>query len=223
MDEPFSTFLKLNDVKEKYRSILVLNGHIPKLSSFMETLPIIAVDGGANQLLSIGIQPDVIIGDLDSLQIKSHRNFHIIYTPDQDYCDFSKALNYVKKNNLLQPIVLGISGGEIDHILQNINVFLSTESIFYSPPIIGLILQGGQKRIFKLKQNTKISLIGMPAAQISTLGLKWDLSHHTITFPGMNSCFNRSVYDQISIELHTGVCLAMVYLQFIDDAGVNLN
>ena len=123
---------------------------------------------GANQLLSLGIQPDVIIGDLDSVQLELYIKSDIIHTPNQNYCDFTKAIDYLKKQELVESIILGLNGGTLDHILQNINVFLTTQSIFYAPPIVGVILQAGNQKIFSLNKNTKISLIGIPAAQITT-------------------------------------------------------
>lgn len=42
---------------------MVFNGEIPDSSFFKRDIPIIAVDGGANRLLSIGVQPDLVMGD----------------------------------------------------------------------------------------------------------------------------------------------------------------
>ncbi|WP_395462631.1 hypothetical protein [Wolbachia endosymbiont of Cantharis cryptica] len=36
-------------------------------SFFKRGIPIIAVDGGANRLVSIDVQPDLVIGNLDSI------------------------------------------------------------------------------------------------------------------------------------------------------------
>ncbi|MGL9779840.1 MAG: thiamine diphosphokinase [Wolbachia sp.] len=206
--------------QQQYRSIVVLNGEIPSSSFFKQGIPIIAVDGGANRLVSIGVQPDLVIGDLDSVNLDLRANLNTIYLPDQDYCDFSKAMAHLKIVKLLPSIVTGITGGAIDHILQNINIFLSTGSIFYtpSPPMVGYILQKSITH-FSLPKDTKISLLGMPTAQISTKGLKWELCLNKLAFPGKNSCFNRSLGNKLSIEVHSGICLAMVYLEAVDDAA----
>ena len=206
--------------QQQYRSIVVLNGEIPSSSFFKRDIPIIAVDGGANKLLSIGVKPDLVVGDLDSVNPDLRANLNTIYLPDQDYCDFSKAMAHLKTVKLLPSIVPGITGGAIDHILQNINIFLSTGSIFYtpSPPMVGYILQKSITH-FSLPKDTKISLLGMPTAQISTKGLKWELCLNKLAFPGKNSCFNRSLGNKLSIEVHSGICLAMVYLEAVDDAA----
>ncbi|MGL9717669.1 MAG: thiamine diphosphokinase [Wolbachia sp.] len=209
-------------IQQQYHSIVVLNGEIPGSLFFKQGIPIIAVDGGANRLLSIGVKPDLVVGDLDSINLNLRAGLSTVYLPDQDYCDFSKAMAHLKTVKLLPSIITGITGGAIDHMLQNINIFLSTGSIFYTPapPIVGYILKKGITH-FSLPKNTKISLLGILRAQISTKGLKWELHLNKLTFPGKNSCFNRSLSDKVSIEVHSGICLAMVYLEAVDDAGAH--
>ncbi|WP_039950449.1 thiamine diphosphokinase, partial [Wolbachia pipientis] len=177
LHEAFYNHMLHCSVEQEYRSIVVLNGEIPDSSFFKQDIPVIAVDGGANKLLSIGVKPDLVIGDLDSINPNLRANLNTVYLPDQDYCDFSKAMAHLKTVKLLPSIVTGITGGAIDHILQNINFFLSTDSIFYmpSPPMVGYALQKGISYFSSLLKNIKISLLGIPKAQISTKGLQWEL------------------------------------------------
>ncbi|OAM05707.1 MAG: thiamine pyrophosphokinase [Wolbachia endosymbiont of Dactylopius coccus] len=222
LHEAFYNHLLYCSIQQQYRSVVVLNGEIPDASFFKRDMTIIAVDGGTNQLASIDIQPDLVIGDLDSVNPDLSTSLNAIYLSDQDYCDFSKAIEHLKTMQLLPSIITGITGGSIDHILQNINIFLSTGSIFYtpSPRMVGYTLQRGMTHFSYLSKNTKISLLGIPRAQVSTKGLKWELYLSNLAFPGKNSCFNRSLRDKVSIEVHSGICLAMVYLEAVDDAGV---
>ena len=61
-------------------------------------LPIIAADGAANYLIKNDISPEVIIGDLDSIDRKQFKQFKQLYEPDQDYSsDFQKSIHYLKK------------------------------------------------------------------------------------------------------------------------------
>ncbi|NSX83035.1 thiamine diphosphokinase [Wolbachia endosymbiont of Atemnus politus] len=223
LHEAFHDHVLHCSIKRQYRSIVVLNGEIPGSSFFKRDVPIVAVDGGTNRLLSIGVKPDLVIGDLDSINPSLRANLNTIHLPDQDYCDFSKTMAHLKTMKLLPSIITGITGGAIDHILQNINIFLSTGSIFYTPApsMVGYTLQKGMTHFSSLPRNTKISLLGIPRAQVSTKGLKWELSLDKLAFLGKNSCFNRSLSDKVSIEVHSGICLAMIYLEAIDDAGVH--
>ncbi|MGL9776011.1 MAG: thiamine diphosphokinase [Wolbachia sp.] len=126
LHEAFHDHVLHCSIQKQYRSIMVLNGEIPDSSFFKRDIPIIAVDGGANRLLSIGVQPDLVMGDLDSVNPSLRASLNTICLPDQDYCDFSKAMARLKTMKLLPSIITGITGGAIDHILQNINIFLRT-------------------------------------------------------------------------------------------------
>lgn len=203
----------------EYKSILCLNGDLPDYSFFTPDKIIIAADGAVDKLLKIGVKPSVVIGDLDSLERSDYQDIEIIYRPDQNNSDFQKAIEYLKEQKLLPSIICGVGGGFIDHILQNINVVLENDCIFYSPPVIGYVLNSSSISNYNFERNTKISLFGMPKAKIKTSGLKWKLNNDVLEFPGFNSCFNRTIQRNISIEIVEGKLLMLVYLEQSKDMG----
>jgi thiamine pyrophosphokinase len=202
-----------------YKSILCLNGELPNKSFFANDLPIIAADGAANQLVGMGITPDVIIGDLDSIVIQDHPHSMIISKPEQSRSDFQKALEYVELNNLLPTLVTGVGGGFIDHILNNINVILKNDCTFYAHPILGYVLKAPIKFDIKLNKATKISLFAMAKAKVTTTGLKWDLKEDVLEFPGVNSALNRVASEDVTIEVLEGNLLVLIYTKDIADKG----
>jgi thiamine pyrophosphokinase len=181
-------------------------------------LPIIAADGAANSLAIKGIVPDMIVGDLDSVRPDLLIDGKFMEVNDQNSSDFEKALNYLSNNNLLPTIILGINGGYMDHILNNINIFVQTNSIFFGKDIVGLVLNG--HHTFNLAIGTKLSVFGIPRCCITTNGLKWNLNMAELTFPGFNSCFNRTASENISIDMINGIALLIVYTSTIVDAGL---
>ncbi|MBS0635464.1 MAG: thiamine diphosphokinase [Verrucomicrobia bacterium] len=200
-----------------YRSIVALDGTIADIAHI--TLPVIACDGAADTLIERNIYPELIVGDLDSVSESAKKACPCIHIPEQDTSDFQKALKVAKERNLLPAIVVGLNGGYLDHILQNINVISTTECLFYDPPIIGFMMQEGT-RVLKLARDTKISLIAMPEATVETSGLKWNLDNDRLTFPGKNSCFNRVLDPDCTITVVEGSLLIMIYLETISDAGI---
>lgn len=199
----------LLDVSD-YRSILCLNGELPDVNFFQTKLPIIAADGAANTLMKMGIEPAIVIGDLDSIapeyreQLKTH--FHY----DQDYCDFEKSISYLQEKGLMPAIILGMNGGFLDHILNNVNIFMCSGSFFYAPPVYGYVLKKNETRKFILPLQTKISIIGMPSAEVTTKGLEWELTQSQLSFPGKNSCFNRNVQPDTQVRVHDGFALVLI-------------
>ena len=199
----------------KYKSILCLNGDLPEKAFFesFSHLPIIAADGAANKLNKIGVNFLVAIGDMDS--INPDLQVQKIYHADQNLCDFEKALNYLESLNFLPSIILGMNGGEFDHVLNNTSVFMMNkyENIFYAAPLYGVKLNKDLNNIH-LPVNTKVSIIGMPNAVITTQGLKWNLHKHQLSFPGFNSCLNISTSNNLQVQLFDGDAIFMAHSFF---------
>lgn len=109
---------------------------------------IVAADGGANVARQLGLRPDVIIGDLDSITPATKRFFsagkrlkplrgllessiprpegrgfvELIRVPRQDNTDFEKALDFLRERKLKRVIILAATGKRIDHTLGNLSV-----------------------------------------------------------------------------------------------------
>jgi thiamine pyrophosphokinase len=207
---------------QNYRCLVCLNGALPEKSFFQQCpiRPLIAVDGSANQLLDKQIPFDLVIGDLDSIQQPILDQVEVIHLPHQSQSDFEKLIDYLNHKNLFPAIILGVGGGHLDHILNNISLFSDLNCIFYAPPILGLMIKPEMPFQMNLPKDTKISLIPLPSAIVSSKGLKWELNQSELSFPGQNSCFNRTKEEYISIAVQSGQILAFLYTCSIDDAGI---
>jgi thiamine pyrophosphokinase len=64
-------------------------------------------------------QLDFISGDFDSHTGNDENIYHekFIFTPDQNFTDFQKALDILKNKGIKKVDVYGGSGGEQDHFL----------------------------------------------------------------------------------------------------------
>lgn len=98
---------------------------------------------------------------------------------------------------------------------------MDTNCLLYSPPLKGFVVNEKLRVNFILPVQTKISLIGIPEVVLSSEGLKWELKHSHLSFPGKNSCFNRTQTAEISLEVHQGAALVLIYEDAIEDAGVS--
>ncbi|KTD05129.1 thiamine diphosphokinase [Fluoribacter gormanii] len=206
-----------------YQSILCLNGELPDSSFFVAmNLPIIAADGAANSLFKLGIRPQLITGDLDSVRPTLLESHPFLHDRDQNSSDYQKALNYLKDNDLLPAIIVGMNGGHLDHILNNINIFMETNCLLYAPPIRGFVLNEQSRMKLSLPVQTKISLMGIPEATLSSIGLQWDLNDTHLSFPGKTSCFNRTLLPEIVLEVHHGSVLVLIYERMIEDAALSV-
>lgn len=167
----------------KFKSILCLDGDLPSADFLLNAaLPIIAADGAANTLMQMGVLPQIVIGDLDSIVPHLQNKLNTLHQPDQDSCDYEKTLAYLQANDLLPAIICGVNGGELDHILNNINLFASNDNLLFSSDMIGMMLRGNTQRLFHLPRNTKISIFGAPEAIVTSCGLQWELKEYEMHF-----------------------------------------
>ena len=81
-------------------------------------------DGALEKLLRIGIQPNVVIGDCDSISEERRQQFKDIIIEDQneEYNDLQKALKYCLRQQFGPVAVLGTSGLRDDHQLANLSI-----------------------------------------------------------------------------------------------------
>ncbi len=92
---------------------------------------IICADGGARHLYGIGLVPDVIIGDLDSLDPEMRlyyqdRGSRIIRHPEaKDETDTQLALDYAIGIAPDEIYIFGACGTRIDHTLANLSLLIS--------------------------------------------------------------------------------------------------
>ena len=85
---------------------------------------IICADGGLDTASQGNILPAVVIGDFDSLkQKKTLKNFHTITLPkEKDDTDSFSCLKYGMEHGYREFVLLGMTGGRIDHTYANLHL-----------------------------------------------------------------------------------------------------
>ena len=87
---------------------------------------IIAADGGTRNALSVGVMPQVVIGDLDSLDEADRAQLDrlgvqlIVYPTHKDYTDLELALRHARKQHATEIIIFSALGGRWDQSLANL-------------------------------------------------------------------------------------------------------
>ncbi len=86
---------------------------------------IIAADAGYKYLINAGIEPDVIIGDFDSLGVVPKGESVIKLNPIKDITDMDAAVNIGVEKGYCEFHIYGACGGRIDHTFANIQLIAS--------------------------------------------------------------------------------------------------
>ena len=163
---------------------------------------IIAVDGSANKLFDLEIIPDVIIGDLDSLQNINNKNIELVKTPNQNKTDFRKTLEWCIEKNILNISIFGISGESEDHFLGNYYTLSDFDEkiswkAFTDFSVISPCM--GNKK-FESFKGQKVSLFCMKGSStVNSENLEYPLQSYHLK-PSDDAVRNLSLEDRFTIE-----------------------
>jgi thiamine pyrophosphokinase len=110
----------------KRPTVILADGAFPShprpLAALSRAARIVCCDGAVLKLEKAGLEPAVIVGDLDSLppaSVRAHAG-RIVRDPGQDDNDLSKAFRYCLKQGWDDLVLLGATGLREDHTLGNI-------------------------------------------------------------------------------------------------------
>ena len=112
------------------RAIILANGPLPNPEAAQRYIRagdwLICADGGTRHALTLGLIPDVVIGDLDSLEpqfkaeLESQGVRFEVYPADKDQTDLELALELAVAAGVRQIDILAVQGGRLDQSLANL-------------------------------------------------------------------------------------------------------
>lgn len=124
-------------MKSDLRAVVIANGIAPDEATVGRWLQpgdrLVCADGGAQAALALGLKPDVVIGDLDSLDETQQAQLEalgcrlIVHPVAKDWTDLELALKLAVREGATEIVILGALGGRIDQELANILLLLLPE------------------------------------------------------------------------------------------------
>ena len=210
------------------RIVIFANGELPDLEVARALLQeddyLIAADGGANHLLKMGILPEIVIGDLDS--IDEDTLFALTtaevtieqYSEDKDETDIELALRYAVELQPSSILILGALGGRLDQTLANLSVLTDptlpkidirlddgVEEAFFCRVSAA---KGGQAEI-RGRGGDTVSLIPWhaPVEGVTTEGLQWPLYSETLYPDKSRGVSNAMLGESASVKIENGLLL----------------
>ena len=193
--------------------LIVANG--PKVESRImrqavaECQIVVAADGGIVACQQTGIEPDYLVGDMDSVasDILFSKNTRKIYNPDQETTDMQKVLNFTRGLAADEIIVINAFGGRVDHTFAN---YLILEEFSREIPLqvydnIGRLRFLRPGRIVVADQVGKIASLwafsGVENLNLS--GFKYDLTEKNYATPFLGIS-NKIIKDKTTIVFKKG-------------------
>jgi thiamine pyrophosphokinase len=195
-------------------ALIIANGEPPKkqrlLALAKEANIVICADGGANTALKLGITPDAIVGDLDSIHAEALVKFRRVPVHEDrgdETTDLEKAILWAIKAKFVHITVAGATGKRVDHSVGNLGVLAK----FYPDAIIrfvddlGEISYVGHDLTIETNKGAVISLIPLSRCEgIVTEGLRYAMEGESLELGVREGTSNVVVKSPVRIKVKKG-------------------
>ena len=192
---------------------------------------VVAVDSGAKWCYEAGVIPDLLIGDLDSLdsdivQAFTDQEVEIIsFSVDKDASDLELAIEEIIQRGYKDLVATNVIGGRIDHELAAIGNLaaageqgLAVTVVETDQTLIFLNNPGARTRLqvelgADIDANSKISVSLIPwggIANVTVTGYKWELDQVDLDPNKSLGISNSPITVDPLIELHKGALIVVV-------------
>jgi thiamine pyrophosphokinase len=170
--------------------------------------------------LALGLTPDVVIGDMDSLgeqdqaQLRAAGTRFVVHPPAKDETDLELALLYALEQGVASITVLGALGGRLDQTLANI-LLLTMPDLAECD----VRLADGAQTAFVVRDAAQlegqvgdtVSLIPLcgDAQGVTTSGLLYPLADDVLPFGLGLGVSNEITATPVSVQLRQGLLLCV--------------
>lgn len=190
---------------------------------------VIAVDGGYMYCSIFGIEPDVVIGDFDSLEEKYIRQLEKKYSeetdakkrlirlnPRKDDTDTLAALRYGQKLGYEEFHLYGAMGGRLEHTIANIQSLLflknaKAKAYIWDGCMMMTLIQN-ESITFRQEMEGMLSVfaVGGTASGVTETGLKYELTDAMLKEDFPVGISNEFIGEKAEISVLQGTLLVIV-------------
>lgn len=173
-------------------TVILANGSFPRRKCLLETLRtaarIVCCDGAASALLRAGLEPDLVVGDLDSLDPALKKRFgkRLVHESEQETNDLSKAFRACMARGWKTIVILGAGGRREDHLLGNASLlplFAAAGADVRMETDYGTFLPVLKSASFRRPAGTKVSIFSFhPEMPVTATGLVYPLDKLRLPF-----------------------------------------
>ncbi|MFN2200588.1 MAG: thiamine diphosphokinase [Caldilineaceae bacterium] len=205
------------------RTIIFVNGAVSDYGALARWVQagdtIICADGGVTHCMALGYRPQVVVGDMDSVDPDTlHRlaadGVELERHPrHKDQTDLELALERALRDGADEVLILGALGGRLDQALANILILAQRP---WPVPIavaegnqVASVLHGGETVTLRGSRGSTVSLIPLSneVTGVTYGGLEYDLTDATISLGSTRAVSNVVSESPATISISTGLAL----------------
>lgn len=205
------------------RAVILADGDLENPEELSAAIPdhelVVAADGGLRHAVTLGLKPDVVIGDMDSapnelIQIAERQGAEIVgYPSRKDETDLELALDLAAARGAEEVVILGALGGRLDHALANV-MLLAHDA---SRPALRLLGAGYELSLVRDSMDLRgrpgdiVTLLPLTptVAGITTNGLEYALENGVLTMGTSRGVSNEMTAKLGRIEVADGLLLVV--------------
>jgi thiamine pyrophosphokinase len=201
-------------------ALLVTGGDAPGLELIQHRLEecsfICAADSGLDVLISWGVEPDLVVGDMDSISdpaVLDRYPGSIRHPADKDDTDTEIGIRELRARGYQRILLIGGGGGRLDHLLAIRALFDrpwgQDEWLTHRERVVRIA--GGTIFAVPLGSTVSVFPLSTGASGMASTGLKWPLDG-LCWEPGEFGVSNRAVSSEICISPGTHPVLVVLPL-----------
>jgi thiamine pyrophosphokinase len=181
---------------------------------------LIAVDGGADLLFRLGLTPDFIIGDLDSIKPSVLDYFRnrveiIRYPKEKNETDTELAVEWCVNKGIRELCIINDMRGDLAHtlgVLAVLNSGFTKKLNIRIESLHEIALMVPKKCLLKGKVGHKLSLlpISRVVKGITTSGLAYPLKDEELKYDSCRGLSNLFVDEEVTINYEYGRLIALL-------------
>ena len=190
------------------------------LSLALKRAPLpVAADGGADRLLQMGVIPQAVIGDMDSISPAARATIpdaHQHLVAEQVTTDFDKALRLIEAPLVL---ALGFAGARLDHGLAALSTLIARAEqrcVLIGPK--DFAFAAPSRLEVELVPGDPLSLFPMARVTGTSEGLEWPIAGINFAPDGMIGTSNRVVARRVQLEFDQRGMLVILPRRRLDAA-----
>lgn len=206
------------------KCIIIANGEIKDYTQHIRYIDeedcIICADGGGRYALAMGLEPDYLMGDFDSLdkglleQLEGLPNPPelIKFPSEKDKSDSQLAVEFALTLNPDSIIIMGGTGSRLDHTLANITLLAQFPQVdIHIVNDNNDLYLTTDRAVIRGKPGDEISILPLtPLVKgVTTKGLKWPLVNKTIEMGSSLGVSNVLLESQAEFTLTEGKLLVL--------------
>ncbi len=197
----------LPDKNQQIETVILANGVFPSHSIPLSILNncqyLVCCDGAVNNLIKTEKEPNVIVGDCDSLSDENLIRYSDIMhrIAEQDTNDLTKAVQYCIQQNKRKITILGATGKREDHTIANVSLLCEymQEADVEMITDYGVFIAINKDSILESYPKQQVSLFCMDQQPITTHNLVYPINNKSFT-SWWQATLNEATQEEFIVE-----------------------